>query len=65
MKHSRADIKYRMESFKKFLVKNPPQMPASFTHSEYKRVVRYACSAWCGAFNTGMQWYRDEYTERP
>lgn len=42
-----------MELFKKFLEANPPEMPADFSHKDYKRVIGYARSAFITGYNTG------------
>lgn len=53
MKHGRKEKLRRIELFNKFIEANPPKMPASFSHNEYKRIVKYAQVAFVTGYNTG------------
>jgi len=63
MKHNRQDRRKRIADFKKFVKGNPPRMPGDFTHKDYRRVVDYACVAFCTGFFSGMNYYEKTYTE--
>jgi hypothetical protein len=54
MHHSRREVRERLAAFLIFVDRNPPKMPASFTHAEYKRVVKYAKVAFASGYNTGQ-----------
>lgn len=63
MRHSSKDSRTRIQDFKKFVKANPPNMPADFSHKDYRRVINYACIAFCTGFFGGMNYHKKEYTE--
>lgn len=54
MKHTRREKKRRADVARRFLKNNPPKMPESFTHKDWKRMARYAYSAFVCGYNTAL-----------
>lgn len=56
---SKRENKAMNAACRRFIKANPPRMPKSFTHSEWKRITSYAYIAFC----TGYRTARHDVTE--
>ena len=53
-KHSSRELTRRNAAFRRMVKANPPEMPASFSHKDYRRVLAYARVAFCTGWNSGI-----------
>jgi len=54
VKHTRAEQRRRAKAFTLFVKANPPRMPESFSHRDWRRVVAYARVAFVTGWNSGV-----------